>query len=287
MSMASPGTKVIAITGVTGFLGRHVVQALHAQGWSINAIGRPTSRRDLLADVPVRWCDHDDAGLATAVRGATAVMHLATCYGRAGESVAQVLDANLMLPVRLLAAAANAQVERAYLAGTTLPPHLSAYALAKHQAEAWIVRFPTVRTVVFDLQHFYGPGDDVAKFTANVMARCLAGQAVPLTEGSQERDFIYIDDVVAAISAILADAGVAGRIEIGSGEAVRVRDFVERVHAQTGRASCLDFGAIPNRPGEPTRLLADTTQLRRLGWQPKVSLEEGIARCLAALKGRV
>lgn len=280
----SSGGPSIAVTGATGFLGRHIVRALIDGGWSVRAIARPAARRAVLADLPLSWYATDDAGLAQAVAGATAVVHLATCYGRAGETLGAVLEANYVLPIRLMGAAQAAGVPRALIAGTALPRTLSPYALAKHQAGEWAPLFPSLATTSLDLQHFYGPGDDVGKFTARVITACARGEGLDLTDGTQERDFIYIDDAVAAILAVLNSQAAPPTVAIGSGRAMPVRSFVEAVHARTGRRSALRFGAVPTRVGEPDRLVADTTELRRLGWQPTTDLDVGITHCLAALK---
>ena len=281
--MSSVG-PTIALTGATGFLGQHVVRALIDAGWSVRAIARSSARRPVVADLPLSWYSTDDAGLAQAVAGASTVMHLATCYGRAGETLGAVLEANYVLPVRLMSAAQAAGVPRALIAGTALPRTLSPYALAKHQAGEWAALFPNLATTSLDLQHFYGPGDDTGKFTARVFVACARGESLDLTDGRQERDFIYIDDAVAAILAVLTTQPASPAVAIGSGRAMTVRAFVEAVHAQTGRRSALHFGAVPTRLGEPARLVADTTELRRLGWQPKTDLDAGITHCLAVLK---
>ena len=68
------------------------------------------------------------------------------------------------------------------------------------------------------------------------------------------------------------------------GEPIEVRRLVELVHQLTGSRSKLLFGALPHRPGEPMLTSADTKALQALGWQPQVSLEEGLRRTIEAEK---
>jgi UDP-glucose 4-epimerase len=72
---------------------------------------------------------------------------------------------------------------------------------------------------------------------------------------------------------------------LGSGEGQKVRDVVDMVFELTGSHSTIDD--LGERPGDPPRLLADTTRARdELGWQPEVSLEDGLKRTIEAFRKR-
>jgi nucleoside-diphosphate-sugar epimerase len=145
------------------------------------------------------------------------------------------------------------------------------------------------RVLNLKVQHFYGPGDDPTKFVSGLIARCLANvPEIPLTDGGQQRDFIYVTDVVSAMLELLnlpAGGGPRGGFatyEIGSGSPVRVRELAELVHRLTGSRSRLNFGALAYRPGEPMLTCADTSALQALGWRPRVPLPEGLTRTIEA-----
>jgi nucleoside-diphosphate-sugar epimerase len=146
------------------------------------------------------------------------------------------------------------------------------------------------RVLNLKVQHFYGPGDDPSKFITGLITQCLANvPEIRLTDGRQQRDFIYVSDVVSAMLALLethATGGTAGggfaNYEIGSGAPVPVREIVELIHRLTGSRSSLLFGSLPHRSGEPMLTRADTSAMRALGWSPLVPLPDGLARTIEA-----
>jgi nucleoside-diphosphate-sugar epimerase len=176
--------------------------------------------------------------------------------------------------------------------GSDLAPNVSPYALSKYQFAQWgrtmVSANPGadsgLQFINVLLQHMYGPGDDPSKFTTHVMRACHANQErLQLTAGEQQRDFIFIDDVVSAYETLLQRASQLAaydEIDVGSGEAPSVRSFVETVHQLTASTTHLDFGAQPYRPNEAMLCQADTTRLRGLGWQPLYSLQAGLKKTL-------
>ena len=112
---------------------------------------------------------------------------------------------------------------------------------------------------------------------------CLNNEEnIDLTIGTQERDFIYIDDVVAAYGFIFRSAhNIAAnfkQIDVGTGSAIVIRDLVELIHGVTNSTSNLNFGAIPIRDDEVMYSKADTKFLEEIGWRCQFSIEAGIKR---------
>jgi nucleoside-diphosphate-sugar epimerase len=67
--------------------------------------------------------------------------------------------------------------------------------------------------------------------------------------------------------------------EVGTGNTISIRDFVYLAKQICGNdTTALDFGAVPYRPNEPMTVNVDTSRLAALGWQPQVSVEEGLRR---------
>jgi nucleoside-diphosphate-sugar epimerase len=131
----------------------------------------------------------------------------------------------------------------------------------------------------------YGPGDDASKFTTHVIRSCLGNAPeLRLTPGEQKRDFIYIDDVVAAYLLLLQQHLELPRaftqLGLGSGQAVRIRDFVEQVHRLSQSRTELKFGALPYRQGEIMESAADIAALQRLGWHARYTLEQGLSQAI-------
>lgn len=281
----------LIVTGATGYLGSNLTRALLARGDTVTILTRTPDRLGRLTDLADRLSiqanDVEGMRSACAPGSIDAVIHTATCYGRSGESADELVDANLRLPLAL-ARAAGTRIGRWIDIGSALPASVSPYALSKAQFAAWLAVLPaTVLAPRFHLafQHFYGPGDSPSKFTTHVVRRCLANEDLRLTAGTQRRDFLYIDDAVSAVLTVLDHAkpdGLRSDIPVGSGTAIPVRQFVEQVHSATASRTPLHFGAVPTRPDEPDVCVADPTVLRRLGWQPQVSLDHGIALTVAS-----
>ncbi len=214
------------------------------------------------------------------------VVHTACAYGRSGESHTDLLNANVRLGVFLLECLrAKADVTFFVNTDSILPPDVSAYALSKHQFAQWgklaasspdsAVRFANVR-----LQHMYGAGDNPAKFTTHALHACHKNQPfLDLTAGEQKRDFIHIDDVVSAYDCIVANQSKLPQvsdIEVGSGTAPTVKQFVQTAHRLLTSTTTLRFGALPYRSCEPMHCEADLSMLKRMGWTPRMSLEQGL-----------
>lgn len=282
----------VLLAGGTGYLGSKMVEALVGAGHRVVVLKRPASSLARLIRFIGKIELRDvEAGL-DGVR-ADAVLHCATDYGRSGQGREAMVQANVLFPLRLLEWAATHGVKAFLNADTALPTATSDYALSKAQFRQWLERdtAPPVR-VNAAIEHFYGPDDDPSRFVSHVIGRLLAGAPqLELTAGAQERDFIHVDDVVAALARLLewsaqAPAGLH-RFEVGSGRTISIRNLVERIRDLTGnQATRLAFGALPYRAGEVMKSHADVAPLLALGWRPAVPLEEGLRRTIEAERSR-
>ena len=273
--------KTVLLTGATGFLGSHLARALLGAGYRVAALKRRSSSLRRLAGLEVALFDVED-GVEQAFDGVDAVIHAATSYGRQGESVSALFEANTAFPLRVLEAAVRRGVPLFINAGTVLAPSLNAYALSKHQFLAWGEHLAARHPIAFvnaRLEHFYGPGDERSKFATHVVRSCLENvPELALTEGAQLRDFIHVDDVVAAFLLLLerGASGPAREFDVGTGHAGTVRSFVETAHRLAGSSTQLKFGALDYRPGEPMRSEADPRALQALGWRCRHDIVSGL-----------
>jgi nucleoside-diphosphate-sugar epimerase len=292
--------SIAYITGVTGFLGSHLARALVRRGWEVHGLKRSTSDLSRLRDLAGRLTLHDvDRGPLDGLlpaRKPDAVIHLATNYGRQDEPASHVVAANVVFPLALLEWAVRGGVRTFVNAATTYTldyKYLQAYTLSKQQFAEWarLRTPPGMRFVNLRLYHPYGPGDHASKFVPQMIRSCLASDGdIALTPGEQRKDFLYVQDVVSAVHTLLETPGrLPGgfvTLDCGSGRAVSVREFVETVHRLSGSRSALRFGALPYRENEIMFSQADPAALRALGWEPRVSLEQGIQNILREDFGR-
>ena len=277
----------IAITVATGTLGTALVHALLGRGDQVVVLSRTPHALRRLQGLVVDAYSYDDNGLRAAMAAGPidALVHAACAYGRSGESPADLMEANLLHPMRLVDVAGTT-IGQWIAIGTALPRTVSFYALSKAQFAEWLELLPASQIgprAVIALENFYGPGEDPGKFLTRVVRACISGQPLDLTVGTQKRDFIHIDDVINALIRIIDQPEPAYRvIPVGSGTALPVRQVVERIHAAAASRSELRFGTVPLRPNEPECCVADTTYLRRLGWTPTVSLDQGLYDLVAS-----
>lgn len=292
-------TGQIFLTGATGFLGSRLLAALLVAGHKVVAAKRSTSSTDKIATVlrhpALRLIDIDREDPATIFERfrVDTIIHTATEYGRGTTPLYGILDANLILPLRLAELGMQRGV-RCFINTDSFfnksghsYSNLLNYSLSKKSLLIWLDKLAAnLKIINVVLEHMYGPGDSPSKFVESVI-RTVAVERAPhiaLTHGHQRRDFVFLDDVVEAYLR-LVDYGSQEdfrfeTFELGTGQATQVRDFVTTVRDLSNSETQLGFGDIAYRADEIMHSAADITRLERLGWTPRVPLRDGVRRIL-------
>ncbi len=168
---------------------------------------------------------------------------------------------------------------------------LSVYGANKHALEQYtrvIAETNGIDHAILRPGNVYGPGQDPhgeAGVVAIFGLKMLAGEEVTIYgDGEQERDYVYVDDVVnAAIAAARSDAARGGVYNIAGGSPTSVNDIFALLAAETGYERTPVHA--PERPGDVSRIYLDISRARdELGWMPQIDLREGITRTVAALR---
>lgn len=286
---------MIVLTGATGFLGSHLLAGLLARGEEIVILKRSfsnTSRIDKLLP-QVRSINLDTEGVELQAVFETGcirtVIHCATDYGRRNTEPYRVVEANIVLPLRLLCLAQEFGTRCFINTDTILNKRISHYSLSKYQFFQWL-EFYSANLVCINLslEHFYGAGDDPTKFTSYIINALL--REVPfieLTLGEQTRHFVHINDVIAAFLCLLDHAEHLGNglahFQVGALLPISIHDFVLRAKALSGNIHTeLRFGALPYRDNEVMHPDVDLTPLCKLGWAPHINLDDGLADTIRA-----
>ena len=148
----------------------------------------------------------------------------------------------------------------------------AAFAIARmyHRTQNW----PIVTVRPFQV---YGPGQTSRALIPSAIRAVLAGRPFPMTGGEQERDLVFVDDVLSGYL-LAANRGVAGSsYDLGWGQPVALKEVIGRLFVLMEAKSQPKFGALPYRPGEVLRLQANPQPAAvDLGWRPVVGLDQGL-----------
>lgn len=285
----------VLVTGGSGFIGSHLVQALRAAGAEVVSYdirdGKDILNRELLR---------------ASLIGVDTVFHLAALV-----SVPQSMDdpvgahvVNVSGTVVVLEESRKAGVRRVVYSSSAAvygdEPSMpktenspiapkSPYALSKYLGEVWCKHYTQVyglETVIVRYMNVFGPnqatsGGYGAIVPIAIQVHQKGGVLTVHGDGTQTRDFIYVDDVVSA-NLLAAERGVPGEVYvIASGVEVSVNDVVASIGRASGQPVSVVYGAP--RIGDIYRSVGSGNKaLRELGWWPRTSLDEGIKRILGA-----
>jgi GDP-L-fucose synthase len=132
----------------------------------------------------------------------------------------------------------------------------------------------------------YGPGSDTDMGTAHVLGALIAkfhkakieaaGEVTIWGSGKPKREFLYVDDFVSACLFLMDKYNGADVINVGTGYDVTIKQLAGMIKDISGYKGKIKFDAT--KPDGTMRKLMDNTRMRKLGWKPKVGLEEGIEK---------
>ncbi|HUK25530.1 MAG TPA: SDR family oxidoreductase [Terriglobales bacterium] len=303
--------SVYLITGIGGFIGSALARAALAEGGGVRGLdnfstGKRENLTEVLPEIDLREADLLDLeAVRSACKGADYVLHEAAIPS-VPRSVADPLGsnrANVDGTMNLLLAARDAGVKRVVFAASssaygdtpTLPKReamtpnpISPYAVAKLAAEYYMISFFRcygLETVCLRYFNIFGPRQDPSSPYSGVLAkfitRMLRGEApVIFGDGTQSRDFTYIDNAVSAnLLAVKAPAAdCAGRVfNIATAARTDLNQTFRLLKQLTGFTGEAEYA--PERAGDIKHSLADISLARQhLGYQPAVSFEEGLRR---------
>jgi UDP-glucuronate 4-epimerase len=307
----SLGIKRAVVTGVAGFIGSHLAEALVRHGVFVTGLDNYVRSGPLVTDrlasllrqprfnlvrADLRSCD-----LAPVLAGSQVVFHQAALAGVRqswGDRFSAYLEVNVLGTQRLVQASEEAGVGRLVIASSSsvYGPHVgrpsleqdqlwpaSPYGVSKLAAERLALAYasrPGARTSVVALRYFsvYGPRQRPDMWICRVLNAALAGRAVNLYgDGSQRRDFTYVDDVVAANLAAAMIPARSEVINVGGGSPVSVMEVLDLVAEVTGRAVSLN--RLPCADGDVSITEASLSKAHRLlGYVPQTDLRTGIER---------
>ena len=144
-------------------------------------------------------------------------------------------------------------------------------------------RLHQMNTVVLRLFTPYGPWEHAQRLIPHTILSALEGRDVTMSQGHQQRDYVYVDDLVDSLILAARQRIPSGSIfNIGSGVGIPIRQVVELILNLMGNPVIVLAGVLPLRSDEIMEMSGDITAARTvLGWQPRINLEEGIRKSIA------
>jgi nucleoside-diphosphate-sugar epimerase len=304
--------SICLVTGGAGFIGSALVRALLARGDRVRVIdnffsGKRENLEEVADDVEIVEGDIRDGGaLGRALESVEIVFHQAAIASVPRSLVDPIAshEVNASGTLDLLAAARRAGVRRLIYAASSSaygdtptlpkvesmrPAPLSPYAVSKLAGEHYCQVFAGaygLETVCLRYFNVFGPRQDPASEYAAVIPRfvtaALAREGVTIYgDGTQSRDFCYIDNTVEANLAASVAPKVSGRVfNVACGLATTLNDVVAIVGQIVGHAVEVTYG--PGRIGDVRHSLADIGAAREaLGYRAAVSFRQGLERTVA------
>lgn len=311
----SGSDRSVLVLGGTGFIGRALILYLASAGFSVAALaisGR--SQRDRLPK-KVEGLDFINAGsagqsdIANALAGRRfdAVINLAASGVRPDQRTPENLyDGNIALLLNTLSAVAVSppklfiQTGSWFEYGPVEKPHrlaeshsllthsiygsakVAAFVMGAAAAHAMNIPFVSLR-----LFHVYGPGESSHRLIPYMVDKLLRGERVDLTGGEQIRDFIYLEDVLAAYKAALLSPNIGQNpvYNVCTGIPCTVRQMCETVADTLGiTRKLLNFGSVPYRDDETLWSVGDETLIHKVsGWKAETTLQRGVEKTIETL----
>ncbi len=297
------------VTGVAGFIGSHMAEALVARGYRVVGVDAfadfyPRSMKEAnlayLRQAPIfRFIEADlcTADLVTLLAGIDYVFHLAAQPGVRtswGDSFSSYVQHNVLATQRLLEAACKSGVQRVIYASSSsvygntpdLPARedsqllpISPYGVTKLAAEH-LCRLYTIEHSLpaISLRYFtvYGPRQrpDMA-FHKFIRALLLDEPIIVYGDGEQSRDFTYVDDIVAANLAAMRHGRPGASYNLGGGSHATITEVLGLLELITGKHGRIHYQ--PRQSGDVTHTAANTNAAREeLGFEPAFTLVDGL-----------
>lgn len=313
------GSMRALVTGGAGFIGSHLVDALHERGATVAVLDNlATGRRENVL-VPVEFFEIDLRD-GDAVREAVRRFRPTHVFHQAAQASVKVSvddplqDAavNIIGGLHLLEAAREMGVERFVFASTggalygevadgeaateewpLLPK--SPYGASKAAFERYLDVYRQnfgLNYSVLRYANVYGPRQDPfgeAGVVAIFISRLLRSEPVTLFARQHPgddgcvRDYVFVGDVVAA-NLLAVEANLDGAFNVGTGVGTTTRQLLSAIESAVGVEA--DVSAAPPRPGDLERSVVAPERLVTQGWRPAVSLAEGIGRTVEWFRAR-
>lgn len=309
----------VLVTGASGFIGSHLVEHLLHLGAKITALLEYNSYSDigalkflprgLLEKMEQIYGDIRDPEIVReAVRGKDIVFHLGALVGipYSYSHPREVFEVNALGTLNILLAARDARVRKIVITSTSevygsaiytpiderhplqaQSPYAASKIAADKIAESFY-RTYNVPVAIIRPFNTYGPRQSDRAIIPTIIVQALTKKTVELGSLSPKRDLTYVSDTVNGFIKIAESEKTIGEvINIGTGREISVGKLAETIISIIGKKVKIVSKDLRKRPqkSEVIRLICDNTKAKKIiGWQPMVSLDEGLKRTIDWVK---
>jgi nucleoside-diphosphate-sugar epimerase len=283
----------ILVTGASGFVGFHCCAQLRALGYEVHAVSSKIHLSDKIHWHKVDLLDSNQIiELIQNVRPSH-LLHLAWNVepGNYWTSVQNYhwVKASLTLfeqfaeagGKRVVVAGSCAEYNwdyEVYNEETTPLDPATLYGTCKHSLQLMLSSYATLKGLSFAwgrIFSIYGPHEHSDRLCSSVIQALLRSQKIKCSNGELIRDYLHVEDVASAFSALLVN-DIQGPINIGSGFGTKLRDIVEKINEKIGKDGLLEIVNKSRSLNEAPIIVADITRLDSIGWKPVYDTESGL-----------
>ncbi len=302
----------ILITGGSGFIGSHICEFYQERAEEIRILDnlRTGYKKNLdgLKHTFIEGSITDRELVAKAVEGVDYIFHMAALVSvpESMEKIRECIDLNVNGLLVVLEEASKAGVKKVVLASsaaiygdnptvpkleTMYPEPKSPYGITKLDGEYYMDMFRTtgqINTGCCRFFNVFGPRQDPrGAYAAAVpifIEKALKGEDICVYgDGEQTRDFIYVKDIVGALSFVAETPEVTGVNNVGYGNQLTINALADMIIEASGSTSTVQH--LPERPGDVKHSRSCADKLLNAGWTPKFTMQEGLAATLEYFKG--
>ncbi len=286
--------KRVLVTGGFGFIGSHLVEKLVSLGADVDILDKSRKRQCLGNKVAII---KEDITSVFELKKYDVVFHLAafTDMKKANKDSKKVFDVNTYGTLNLLNACKGKVKKFVYLNtlgvyGNTkhlpmneeqlaVPTEL--YAASKLAGETFVLAFGSAYNMFnISVRSFnaYGPRQNENFVIPSIIKQCFKKKIVKLGNLKSTRDFVFVEDIVDALILIAEKGKMNGIYNVGTGIETSIGDLTKKIIKVTNKK--INLKSIKNKKRsiniDVKRSVADINKIRKLGWKPKTSLDEGL-----------
>ena len=273
----------IMILGASGYLGSNITEYFSKKGYNVICVVRPTSNISRLRELPCHIISSElnQVELFFSQDQVDWVINGVATYKPNDSLYGDMFASNVTFPLSILNLAIRYGIKNFMTMGTGLPDNFNMYSFTKAKFSdfgKYLSEKHKINFVDLRLEMFYGGKfEPDQKFMKASILRLISGTMLELTEGSQMRDIIHMDDVLKLIERLIKSQFVKGYriLPVGTGEKHAIKDIITYLARKYNSKSEIKFGAVETRPEEPDTL-ADISWYSEIGFNQMYSYFEGL-----------